>query len=147
MSNRTEYTQETSVGQLVTKINLNILLGKSSKTTTTKEGLFIEKMKIVCQTPIKLALSNDWISVFDRQKKGEKKESYNHYLEDIIIEVRLKDDLFTTGIFAICHTAGDVGNKIKLIKGKIIEKINEEYSFLVNDDLLDKIYEMEVGSK
>jgi len=143
-----KFALETKKGQIVYKINLNIHSGVSPKYTSfDKEGLFVKYLKIVHQTNYKIVLSDDFVTVLDRKKEEQRKDSYHHFLEDIIVNIRTKESYFPNGIFCTCYTLSDPEKTIKLIKRKMLDKINSEYGFLrhtdyekvINDFILIKV--------
>lgn len=137
---------ETNKNQKVFLIELNVHSSKSNYNSYSlyKEGLFVKELKIVHQTNHKIVLSDEFVTVLDRELEGQKKESYKHCLDDISISIKTKETYFPNGIFCSVHTTGDVEKTILKIKQKIIRKINSEYGFLRNMEIENTIYNMEI---
>ncbi len=141
-----KFKLNTFIGQKVYHIEINIRDDKSKRNSTSldKEGIFIKEFTIVHQTRRKTAISNEWISTFDRQKIGEKKESYNSYLNDPTVRIKTKETYFANGIFSTMYSLEDPKKAIKKIKKAIIEKINSEYGFLRFADIENIINSFEI---
>ncbi len=146
---KVQFKLDTKKGQIVYFIELNIHSGENRHDSgfLYKEGLFVTEKKISLQTKYKIALNDEWITLLDRLKETDKKESYKHCLEDINIVIKTKETYWPNGIFASCYTLENPEKCIKTIKHKIINKIEKEYGFLYNVDFKSKIYEMEIIKK
>jgi len=122
----------TKKGQIVYKIDINIRDENSSSCMTScyPHGIIIKELKIVHQTQYKIALSDEWITLLDRQKEAQKKESYNHYLEEITVSVKTKETFWPNGIFAYCYTLDNPEKCLSKIKRKMIDQVNKDYGFL-----------------
>jgi len=141
---KVKFAFQTKKGQVVYKINLNIHSNTPKYTSIDKEGLFVKELKIVHQTNYKIVLSDDFVTVLDRRKAEQKKESYQSYLEDVSIGIRTKESYFPNGVFCTCYTINDPVKIIKLIKRKMLDKINSEYGFLRFTNYEKVVEEMEV---
>ena len=135
-----EFSIETEIGQKIWQIKINLPFdGKGD--SLYEHGIFIEEFSIVYQTEYKIALSNDWISTLDRKEKGKKKESYQHYLDDLSVSVKTKETYFSNGIFAkIYSTKEPTEALISYLKRELKQSVEKEYSFLYNiDNLLESL--------
>lgn len=122
--------KELKNGDTVYFISIN-MPNKISAYDFEKEGIFIEMLNVVYITNRKIALSDDSITLLDLPING-KKESYNHYLDDISVYVKTNETFFANGIFARCYTTEKVDKSINKIKKEIIKNINLKYGFLFN---------------
>jgi hypothetical protein len=137
---------ETKKGQTVyfVEVNMRDAASMLNRSTFNKQGIFITELKIVHQTPRKIALSDEYITLFDRQKTDQEKESYNHYIEDVNVSIVTKELYFPNGIFSSCYTLNDPKKCIAKIKQKICDKINKDYGFLRFVDIEETIRNLEV---
>lgn len=134
-----EFVLKTKIGQIVNHIEINILAKGSHETSLYKNGVHINPYKIVFQTNYKIALSNEWITILDRQHKGSRKDSFYHYLNEVDVYVRTKETYWPNGIFASCYTIEPIDKCIKSMVKAIKLKISE-YSFLFDmnvDEVID----------
>ncbi len=141
-----KFALETKKRQIVYKINLNIHSNKPHYTSIDKEGLFVKELKIVHQTNYKIVLSDDFVTLLDRRQADRKKESYCHYLEDVNICIKTKESYFPNGVFCTIYTIQEPEKAIKLLKRKMLDKINSEYGFLRFTDY-EKILEEMILTK
>lgn len=136
----------TKIGQPVYYVEINVpdpnYTGSSS---SYKEGIFIKKLKIVYQTKYKIALSNEFITTLDRQKEGQKKESYYNFLEDMSVTVKTKETYWPNGIFAHCYTIEDPEKSINKLKRKMIDQVNKDYGFLRWIDIEKTLNEFQIN--
>ena len=138
-----KYKLKTKKNQTVYFIELNIVNGENMS-NLNKEGLFVKEYKIVHQSKHRIALSDDWITVLDRQKLGQKKESYNNFLNDINVTIKTNETYFPNGVFCRCYTIDNPEKVIKKLKQQMIIEIEKKYGFLRNLDVERKIYDMEI---
>jgi hypothetical protein len=133
----TEFELKTVKGQKVTEIHINIRSDKDklNKTSLDKEGVFITDHKIALQKRSRIALNDDYITIFDRNEKGEKKESYNRYIEHATVRIVTTETYFANGIFGTLYTLEDTKKGIKKLTLAMQKKVNSEYSFLNNIDI------------
>jgi len=126
---------KTHIGQTVYEISIGVRSANSMRLSTKIDGhgIFVKKLEIVYQTPYKIALSGDWIPVIDRQKEGQRKESYKTFLDDVSVRIVTKETYFANGVFGHCYTLNDPQKVIKSIKQKMIDRINSDYGFLRYD--------------
>lgn len=141
-----EYKYETKVGQKVYLVNLNIRhdFDMDNKTGWNEHGIFVTELKIIQQTKYKIALSDEWITLIDRRKKGEKSESYYNEFEKVSVRFLNKETYFPNGIFCSCYTLSDPKKSIKKIKSEILKKINKDYGWLRIYNFESRIEEMEI---
>ena len=100
-----KYRNETKIGQPVWVVRINIHSSSNESTSEwRKEGIIIKQLSIIHQTDRKIALSDEYITLLDRIEFGERKESYQSVLEDIIISFVSKETYFPNGIFATAYT-------------------------------------------
>lgn len=127
-----KFKLKTKVGQVVYSIQVNIRSNadKFNQSCSNKEGIHVEKLRIVYQTKYKIALSNDWITVLSRQTADARKESYNSYLDSINVCIKTQETYFPNGIFASCYSLENPEKCISKIKKEIIKKIENDYGFL-----------------
>jgi len=126
-----KFKLQTKKGQTVYEIHINIRDNNTSCVSSIyPHGIIIKELKIVHQTLYKIALSDDWITSLDRQRENQKKESYNHYLEDITVIVRTKDTFWPNGIFGHCYTLDNPEKCLTKIKRKMSDQVNKDYGFL-----------------
>ena len=144
-----EYQVDTKKGQTVYDIQINVRETGDAKTMSSMypNGIHVKVLKIVHQTPYKIALSDDFITLLDRIKKGSKKESYQHCLDEIRVTIRAKDTFWPNGVFGHVYTTKDPEKEIKLIKHKMINQVNKDYGFLRTADIEQTIYDMEINYK
>jgi len=143
---KNNYKLQTKKGQIVYDIHVNIRSddSKNRSTTTDQDGIFITELKIVHQTQYKTVLSDEFVTVLDRQRDERKKESYYHYIEDISVSIITKESYWPNGIFAHMFTLKNPQTQIKQIQREIIRKINSEYGFLRFCDIEKTIEGFEV---
>lgn len=146
MKNKTiKFKLDTKKGQKVYRIELNIRSKhEDCLCSMYKDGLFVETLKIVHQTKHKIALSDDFLTVLDRQKIDQRKESYNHFLEYPSVSIKTQENYFPNGIFCQCYTVENPEKSINKMKQIIINKINKEYGFLRTLNIEEIISEMEI---
>jgi len=137
---------QTKIGQPVYEVEINIRSEDSMdrNTVSYKHGIFINKLKIVHQTEYKIVLSNPFVTLLDRQKTDKKKENYQHFLEDISVSVKTKDDFWPNGIFGHCYTLEDPNKQISKIKRKMIDQVAKDYGFLRFVDIESVVEKMEI---
>ena len=142
-----KFEHQTKIGTPVYSIHLNIVPNPrytSRVNSYDSEGIFIEKLKIVYQTERRLALSDNYITVLDRRYDGERLETYRSYLEEISVNIKTKERYFNNGIFAHVYTLQDPEKIIKKMTSKIASKIKNEYGFLNNIDVFEKVESLTV---
>ena len=142
-----KFEHQTKIGTPVYSIHLNIVPNPrytSRVNSYDSEGIFIEKLKIVYQTERRLALSDNYITVLDRRYDGERLETYRSYLEEISVNIKTKESYFNNGIFAHVYTLQDPEKIIKKMTSKIASKIKNEYGFLNNIDVFEKVESLTV---
>ena len=129
-----EFKLETKKGQIVYDIEVNVRseMDMNKRTDYHRQGIFVKELKIVHQTNRKIALSDEYITILDRQRKGDRNDSYNHYLGDINVYVVTKENYFPNGIFCSCKTIIDPKKQLEKMKREIVNKIEKEYSWLGN---------------
>ncbi len=134
-----KYKLKTKIGQRVSKIEIGIRAesDKHQSTSINKEGVFVGDHKIVYQTYWKIALNNKWITLLDRQRVDQKKESYNQYLEYPSVSVVTKESYFPRGIFGIIYTIGDSRKAIVKLIEAMQTKVDKEYGYMFNIDIGD----------
>jgi len=139
-----KFKLNTKIGQIIYDIEVNVRADDSKhlSTSSRKDGIQVEVLKIVFQTPYKIALSNDWITLLDRQKEGSRKDSYYHYLDEINVSLVTKETYFPNGIFGQCYSTLPPEKVIDKIKKEMIKKINSDYGFLRFTDFEAKLNEM-----
>jgi len=127
-----EFELDTFIGQKVYEINIGIRAdgSKCQCTSYHRDGIFIEEHQIVFQSPYKIALNDDYITILDRQELGKKGESYNYFLEKCSVSIITKENYFPNGIFGKLLTIGNVEKGIAKLKRKIISETNAQYGFL-----------------
>jgi hypothetical protein len=138
-----EFKLATKKNQVVYYVELNVIDGVS-RTNLYKDGLTVKELKIVHQTPFKIVLSDDFVTILDRQKKGERKESYKRFLDDVTVNIKTHETYFPNGVFSRCYTTQEPKKMIREMKHKIINEINKNYGFLRTVDIERKIYDMEI---
>ena len=141
-----KYKLKTKKNQTVYFIELNIINGKNTS-NLYKEGLFVKEYKIVHQSKYKIALSDDWITILDRQQLGQRKESYNRFLNDINVRIKTNETYFPNGVFCTCYTIDNPEKVIMKLKHQMIIEIEKKYGFLRDLDIERKIYDMEIIKK
>lgn len=142
-----KYKLDTKKGQTVYHVEVNMRddLSLTLSTSLNPHGIFVTELKIIHQTARKIALSDEWINLFDRQKEDQKKESYCRYLGDVYISIKTKEtSYFPNGIFASCYTLDNPEKCIAKIKRKVVDQINKEYGFLRFIDVEKVIENLEV---
>lgn len=139
-----EFDQPTKIGQKIYYVQVNIRSAESMHNSTSmhQNGIFITEKKIAYQTIRKIALNDEWITILDRKRKGQRKESYYRFLEEVCISIKTKETYWPNGIFASVHTTKDPEKMIGKIKKMIIKKIEDEYGFLRNIDVESVIMQM-----
>lgn len=141
-----KFALQTKIGQVVYRVEINLRSGLSKKNSCGlyEDGIHVEALKIVYQTTHKIALSDKFISLLDRQHEGQKKESCRHYFNDILVNVKTKETYWPNGIFASCITTEDPERCVKKMKRKIIETIGGEYGFLISTKWVEQIENMQI---
>jgi hypothetical protein len=141
-----KFKLETKKGQAVYHVEVNMRDSASmlNRSSSNKQGIFITELKIIHQTPRKIALSDDYITLFDRQRADQKQDSYYRYLESVNVSIITKETYFPNGIFSSCYTLNDPNKCIAKIKQKICDKINKEYGFLRFVDIEEIIKNLEI---
>jgi len=127
--------EEVKIGDLVYCIRINMPNG-TPFLDCEKEGIFIEKLKVVYKTDKKIALSDEWITKLDLLN-GSIRRPYYDYLEDVIVNIKSGEEIFSNGIFAKCYTTNEPDFVISKMKRKIIKEIEERYGFVF--DVKEKI--------
>lgn len=135
----TEFKLETSIGQKVIMIKINIPNPEDEKTASgfRKEGVFTTSLKIVFQTLSKIALNDTYITRLDRLNKDERKENYKSCLEYPEVSISTRDTIFPNGIFGTIYTIGSEKRaKTKLIKA-MQTKLDKELGFFSRINISD----------
>lgn len=130
---------ELKIGDKVYKININMPNSKSkSSSNFDKEGIFIEELTIVYQTKCKIALSDEQITIIEKDWMNDKLSCYS-YINTTHVSVRTNETYFSNGIFATCYASDNSEKQIKKVKKEIINEVNKRYGFLFNgiEDKLD----------
>lgn len=131
-----KYRNETKIGQPVWVVRINIHSSSNESTSEwRKEGIIIKQLSIIHQTDRKIALSDEYITLLDRIEFGERKESYQSVLEDIIISFVSKETYFPNGIFATAYTLESPEKFIPKMKKQMLVHIEKEYGFLQKIDI------------
>lgn len=131
-----KYRNETKIGQPVWVVRINIHSSSNESTSEwIKEGIIIKQLSIIHQTDRKIALSDEYITLLDRIEFGERKESYQSVLEDIIISFVSKETYFPNGIFATAYTLESPEKFIPKMKKQMLVHIEKEYGFLQKIDI------------
>lgn len=143
-----EFKLQTKKGQTVYYIKVNIRseesLGRPS--LSDEHGIFVKELKIVHQTNHKVVLSDEFVTVLDRMKKDQKKESYHNNLEDPKVYVKSKETYWANGIFSYMYSLEDPQKCISKMKRKIKDQINKDYGFLRFIDLEGVLENMEINN-
>ena len=146
MKTKIEFSEKTKKGQIVNQININIHAPGSRPCTLYPAGITVTPLKIVYQTNQKIALSDEWITILDRRKLGERKESYRRFLNDISISVKTTETYFPNGIFANCITNNNPSSVIKEMKKSILNYVHSKYSWMLTDEFQDKINSLHINN-
>ena len=143
-----KFKLQTKKGQIVYKIEVNMRTEETmtNRSSMNRHGIFIEELKIIHQTEHKIALSDKWITLFDRQKEDQKKESYYRFIEDVSISIKTKEVYWPNGIFATMYSLEDPQKCITKMKRKIINQINKDYGFLRFVDVESVIESMQIST-
>ena len=130
--NEINFKLDTHIGQTVYDIEINVRADSDIRNSTSyhKHGIWIKELKIVYQTDYKIALSNEFISLLDRQKENERKESYKHFLEEITVSILTKERCFPNGVFCHIYSLKDPKKSLSKMKKEMIAKIQSDYGFL-----------------
>lgn len=125
---------ETKKGMTVYKIEVNIRNPEDQYNSLSfhQNGIIVTKLKIIHQTKRKIVLSDEYVTVLDRQREDQRKESYYHFLNDINVSILTKEKVFPNGVFSYCYSLEPPEKMIAKIKSKIAIKIEKEYGFLRN---------------
>jgi hypothetical protein len=136
-----EYTLDTKIGQKVYEINLNVRSPESKHNSTSyhSDGCHIEELEIVYQSKYKIALSDDFITLLDRQRKDKRKDSFYSYLDNIKVSIITKETYFPNGIFCRCYSLKNNKSVINKMKKAMLEKIEKEYGFLFSSEIKHQI--------
>jgi hypothetical protein len=117
-------------GQKVWKIEINFPT-ESKKYQLYKKGVHIDELEVLGVSEHKIVLNNDWFTVLDVQ--DGKKQSYHTYLDDVKVDIRVKDTLFENGIFIRCNSTK---KPTKQLLDKFVAiacvKVEKDYGFLLN---------------
>lgn len=134
---REKFKLETKKGQVIYKIEVNIRNPEDQHNQSThhQNGIFVKKLKIVHQTKRKIVLSDEYVTVLDRQREEQKKESYYHFLNEIRVSIVTKETYWPNGVFSYCYSLEDPEKMISRMRTKIAAKIEKEYGFLRNMDI------------
>ena len=132
--------QETYIGQTVYKIGVNILEDKY-KPSIYKEGVIIEELKIIYQTDLKIALSDEYITILSKDN-GNKSE-YNTYIGELCIIVETDHKYWSNGLFCKIYTLDNSGEMIDSILSDIAKTVKTKYSFLFNG-LFEKLNNLKI---
>jgi len=127
-----KFKLRTIKGQTVYKIQVNIRTKETMNNSSSinKHGIFVEQLKIVHQTNHKIVLSDPFVTLLDRQKEDQKKESYYHFIDDISVCIKTKETYWANGIFSTMYSLDDPKKCITKMKRKIVNQINKDYGFL-----------------
>jgi len=136
-----EFSLNTKVGQKIYEINLNVRSPESKHNSTSyhSDGCHIKELEIVYQTKYKIALSDEFITLLSRQKKGDKKDKYYHYIDDIGVSIVTKENYFPNGIFCKCYSLKNNKSVINKMKKAMLNKIEKEYGFLFSSEIKNEI--------
>ena len=136
-----EFTLDTKIGQRVYEINLNVRSPESKYNSTSyhSDGCHIKELEIVYQTKYKIALSDDFITLLSREKKGEKKDKYYNYINDINVSIITKENYFPNGIFCKCYSLKNNKSVVNKMKKAMLDKIEKEYGFLFSSEIKNEI--------
>lgn len=134
-----KYKLETKIGQIVTLININIRseADRDNPTTFRRDGIYTETYKIVFQTKRKIAISNEFITTFDREVIGEKNKEYSSYIGDPRVRVEVNEKYFPNGVFGEIFTTGSIDDATNKLVAYMQNELNKKYGFLCNINIGD----------
>tara|TARA_R110000851_G_scaffold279073_1_gene432284 strand:- start:213 stop:632 length:420 start_codon:yes stop_codon:yes gene_type:complete len=120
------------LGEKVWKITINKVV--NAKSDLYKNGVGIYEYEIIGVSKHKICINDDFFTTFDyTEKKGQRKDSWRRYLNEISVKVKTKEDYFGSGIFTEIYSTKKPS---KLILNKMVKqacsKIDKEYGFLLN---------------
>lgn len=135
-----KYKLKTKIGQRVSKVTINIVSPehKHKQCSLYPEGVFVKDYKIAYQSSRKTAINSTWITTFDRQEEGTRKDtSFNNYIESPCISIKTRETIFSNGIFGTLYTLGDSRKAIIKLTKAMQERVNKEYGFMFNINVGD----------
>jgi len=143
-----KYKLKTVKGQKVYRVDVGIRDSPNiyDRTTYHRHGIFVKELKIVHQTEFKIALSDEWITLLDRQKGGEKKDKYKSFIGDYNVSIVTNETYLPNGVFCTCYTLESPDKSINKIKKAIMNKINKDYGFLRDANLGSVLDRFEINT-
>lgn len=105
-------------------------------------GIKVTEHEIIGISSCKICVNTDWFTTFSFLEKGERKQSYNQYLNDISVNIRTNDNLLGNGVFAILYTTKKPTKEtINKIITECCVKIDRDYGWLIGS-AKEELYEM-----
>ena len=132
---------EYTVGQKVWKIEINNP-APANHSTIRKKGIKIVNFLILGISRYKIVINDDWFSTFYTKEKGERKESYKNYLDDISVKTRIGDCLLGDGVFiSLYGTKKPTKAILNKMASKASVEIDSKFGFLFSG-AKDAIYDL-----
>jgi len=136
MSEKTK--AEFTVGQKVWRIEIR----NKVKDTFEKNGVFISEHKIIGISRYSICVDTEFFATFSILKKGERKESYSSYLNEIECSIRTNNNILGDGIkIDLYTTSKPTKATLDKMAAFCAVKIDKEFGWLFNG-AKEKIYEM-----
>ena len=116
------------LNQTIYEINIDkAVLEKSYR----KNGIKILEHKIIGINTWRLCINDVYFSKFDVKQKGQRRETYNTYIEDTRVTIRVGDSILGDGIFVKLHTTKKPTKAtLKKMVAKAVIDIDSKYGFL-----------------
>lgn len=132
---------ENEVNQPIWAIEINKAVDAKSY---RPNGIIVKEYKIIGISKYRICINDDWFTTFSYTKEGERKDrSIYSYLNDISVNIRVKNSILGDGIFITLHsTKKPTKATFKKMVAAACVKIDNEYGFLfksAKDDLWEMI--------
>jgi hypothetical protein len=129
------------IGDKIWKIEIN--KPQERKGSIRKEGIHIKEHKVIGVNDIQACIDDLHFSKLRKREKGERRESYHTYSNDIYVNIRTNDSLLGNGIYIYVYSSKKpTKNLLKKMVSKASVEINTKYEFLMNSvgsDLMDMV--------
>lgn len=127
------------IGQKVWHIEIT----KSTEPKSYRQnGIFINEHEIIGISTMRICINNNYFKTFSFVKQGERKQSYNDYLNDTKVSIRTNDNLLGNGVFASLYTTKKPNKKtIDKMIAECCVKIDKDFGWLLSS-AKEELYDM-----
>lgn len=102
-----------------------------TESCTRKNGIAINECKIIGISVYKICINTDWFHTFYILNKGERRDSYKNYIDDISVSIRTDDHLLGNGVFITLYSSKKPTKRtLNKMVAKAAVEIDNKYGFL-----------------